>query len=234
MANNAQQVEYWVDDSSGSGSGASYMPSHVDLRKSQCFPYPAVKDQGREGACVAYAMSAAYTCAQRRSNINVVDSHLLKEDAVYRSAKLQHGNSGNYSGSNHNDDGGITFSQAMEPIKQHAAWRRVGIDHRNFKKYIVSGYPVVIGFALTDNMRDWQNDNSRVQLTQYVLPVPRFTDAPKSKYFHSVLLVGYNDTKNVFIARNSWGEEWGDSGHFYFPYQLVKSQVLDAMVVDVK
>ena len=39
---------------------------------------------------------------------------------------------------------------------------------------------------------------------------------------HAVLIVGYDDEKEVFIVRNSWGPEWGDKGYFYMPYEFVK------------
>ncbi len=35
---------------------------------------------------------------------------------------------------------------------------------------------------------------------------------------HAVTCVGYNDYKQTFIVRNSWGKEWGDKGYFYMPY----------------
>ena len=38
---------------------------------------------------------------------------------------------------------------------------------------------------------------------------------------HAVLLVGYNQTKKMFIARNSWGTGWGDKGYFYMPFNVV-------------
>jgi C1A family cysteine protease len=33
-----------------------------------------------------------------------------------------------------------------------------------------------------------------------------------------MLLVGYDDQKQLFIVRNSWGSDWGDGGYCYFPY----------------
>lgn len=44
---------------------------------------------------------------------------------------------------------------------------------------------------------------------------------------HAVTLVGWDDTKHpqgavnpgVFIARNSWGSDWGDDGYFYVAYE---------------
>lgn len=38
---------------------------------------------------------------------------------------------------------------------------------------------------------------------------------------HAILIVGYDDHRRVFIARNSWGEDWGDHGHFYLPYEYL-------------
>ena len=40
---------------------------------------------------------------------------------------------------------------------------------------------------------------------------------------HCVLLVGYDKTKNIFIARNSWGTNWGDHGYFYMPFQVIQN-----------
>ena len=40
---------------------------------------------------------------------------------------------------------------------------------------------------------------------------------------HAVLIVGYNDTTQRFIVRNSWGTGWGDKGYFYMPYQVIQN-----------
>ncbi|CAE7469958.1 unnamed protein product, partial [Symbiodinium pilosum] len=38
---------------------------------------------------------------------------------------------------------------------------------------------------------------------------------------HAVCAVGYDDFKQCFIVRNSWGEGWGDKGYFYMPYEYM-------------
>ena len=35
---------------------------------------------------------------------------------------------------------------------------------------------------------------------------------------HAVLAVGYNDTQQRFVVRNSWGTGWGQKGYFTMPY----------------
>ena len=38
---------------------------------------------------------------------------------------------------------------------------------------------------------------------------------------HALLFVGYDDAKQWFIFRNSWGAAWGDGGYGYMPYAYV-------------
>ena len=38
---------------------------------------------------------------------------------------------------------------------------------------------------------------------------------------HAVMAVGYNDTHQWFIVRNSWGTSWGIAGYFTLPYQYL-------------
>jgi C1A family cysteine protease len=37
---------------------------------------------------------------------------------------------------------------------------------------------------------------------------------------HALLAVGFDDEKQHFIVRNSWGEEFGDKGYCYIPYDF--------------
>lgn len=40
---------------------------------------------------------------------------------------------------------------------------------------------------------------------------------------HALLAVGFDDEKQLFIVRNSWGEEFGDGGYCYMPYEFFTS-----------
>jgi len=43
---------------------------------------------------------------------------------------------------------------------------------------------------------------------------------------HAVPIVGYDDTKKVFLCQNSWGTGWGNHGFFYLPYSVFMSKTV--------
>lgn len=42
---------------------------------------------------------------------------------------------------------------------------------------------------------------------------------------HAVVIVGYDDTKQCFIVKNSWGTGWGENGYFRIAYSQVTNKV---------
>ncbi|QVL48557.1 MAG: C1 family peptidase [Thiocapsa sp.] len=51
---------------------------------------------------------------------------------------------------------------------------------------------------------------------------------------HAVLIVGWNDTEEYFIVKNSWGPDWGEDGYFRIAYSEVDNDVefgMDAVVL---
>jgi len=81
---------------------------------------------------------------------------------------------------------------------------------------IASGYPVTIGFSV------YSSFDTNIVARTGIMPYP---DTKKEKLLggHAVLLVGYNKNDNTFIARNSWGTNWGDRGYFYMPFQVIQN-----------
>ena len=47
---------------------------------------------------------------------------------------------------------------------------------------------------------------------------------------HAMTIVGYDDSKQVFIVENSWGSSWGDKGYFYFDYSAFIKDTQDIWV----
>jgi C1A family cysteine protease len=42
---------------------------------------------------------------------------------------------------------------------------------------------------------------------------------------HAVIIVGYDDAERCFIVKNSWGDEWGESGYFKIAYSQISNVV---------
>jgi C1A family cysteine protease len=110
----------------------------------------------------------------------------------------------------------------QEPINEakiDALKRKVTRYERvnNFNECIdalTNGYPVIMGFKVYTSFM-----SANVAKTGN-MPYPN-TKRERLLGGHAVLLVGYNKTKKVFIARNSWGTNWGDGGYFYMPFNVV-------------
>jgi len=49
--------------------------------------------------------------------------------------------------------------------------------------------------------------------------------------FHTVLMIGYDDAKRLFLFRNSWGVHWGDDGHGFLPYSYFDRYQTEAWTV---
>ena len=78
------------------------------------------------------------------------------------------------------------------------------------KACLASGWPFVIGFSVYESF-----ESSAVARTG-LMPMPAHGEALLDG--HAVLVVGYEDARQVFITRNSWSAQWADHGYFYMPY----------------
>ena len=89
----------------------------------------------------------------------------------------------------------------------------------NVKTAIASGQPVVFGFTVYDSF-----ESDAVAATG-VIPVPN-TKTEQVLGGHAVCAVGYDDTQQRLLVRNSWGRSWGlpaplYRGYFTMPYKVV-------------
>lgn len=96
---------------------------------------------------------------------------------------------------------------------------RVQQTMTSMKGCLNSGFPFVVGILIYRSFEGSVTTN-----TGYV-PMPN----PKTERLlggHAVTCVGYNDSKAVWIMKNSWGTGWGDRGYFYLPYNYLLSSSL--------
>jgi len=82
------------------------------------------------------------------------------------------------------------------------------------KSSLLSGYPFVFGFLV------YKSFESDAVAKTGIMTMPTNNDTQLGG--HAVMAVGFDDSKQVFIIRNSWGEKWGDKGYFYMPYEYIK------------
>ena len=43
---------------------------------------------------------------------------------------------------------------------------------------------------------------------------------------HAMTIVGFSDELQMFLVRNSWGDDWGDRGYCYMPYAYIENNEL--------
>jgi C1A family cysteine protease len=75
---------------------------------------------------------------------------------------------------------------------------------------IASGFPFLFGFSVYESF-----ESAEVTHTGMV-PMPRWGE--RSVGGHDVVICGYDDAKQLFKFKNSWGDSWGHQGYGYFPY----------------
>tara|TARA_B100001287_G_C22533521_1_gene458555 strand:+ start:22 stop:837 length:816 start_codon:yes stop_codon:yes gene_type:complete len=208
----------------------------IDLR-SKC---PPVYNQGKLGSCTANGIAAVYQFDEMKQNNE--DIFMPSRLFIYYNERKMEGNVNNDSGASIRD--GIksinkkgvcseddwpydidVFTEeppveCYEEAKNHRSlkYQRVKQKEGQLKEALKAGYPVVFGFSVYESF-----ESETVKQTG-IVPMPEKDE--KMLGGHCVVLVGYNDDKKLWIVRNSWGEEWGDKGYCYFPYEYITDKDL--------
>ena len=207
------------------------LPTSIDLRQ-YC---SAIEDQGQLGSCTGNAIAGAIELIDRKRGKNLDVSRLF----IYYQERLLEGTV-NYDSGAYIRDGFKAVNKLGAPLEVYwpyiinrfatrpsaqatadAAKRKVTAYQRcaNFtavKSALAAGNPVVIGFDVYESF-----ESDAVARTGQ-MPYPN-TATEQLLGGHAVCLVGYKDSTQKFIARNSWGTSWGDHGYFYMPYQVIQN-----------
>jgi len=212
------------------------LPPRGDIRPAENFP---VYDQGHLGSCTANAICAAFHFSQLKSGKQAFPPSRL---FVYYNERAMEGNIGKDAGAQIRD--GIksvhqvgvppetqwpydidTFTKkpsgkAYEEAVHNKAleYARVPQDLDSMKACINEGFPFVFGFMVFKSFM-----TKEVATTGYMV-MPSLYDQLLGG--HAIMAVGYDDSKKHFVIRNSWGEEWGDKGYFYMPYDYITHPLL--------
>ncbi|MBZ5576412.1 MAG: C1 family peptidase [Acidobacteriia bacterium] len=212
------------------------LPPKKDLRAG-C---PPVYDQGQLGSCTANAISGALQFEQKKQRIKFfMPSRLF----IYYNERVIEKSVNSDNGAQIRD--GIKtvanqgfcpetewpynpqkFATKPSPLcfkdagknKAVGYQRLVSTNLNQLKGCIASGFPFVFGFTVYEAFESPQVAKSGV----LNMPGPR----EKVVGGHAVLGVGYDDSTQRFIVRNSWGKDWGTKGYFTIPYAYLTSSNL--------
>jgi C1A family cysteine protease len=216
------------------------LPARVDLRQ-YCTP---VEDQSQSNSCCANAAAGAYEYLCKRVALENGDdvgdiSRLFIYFVGRKSDQVRQGNSALVK------DEGMTLSGAANALEAQGAclentWpfelrqvndrpppeafdeasnykitevKMIPTDLTAMKQCLAEGYPIVFGCKLTQPFFDCPGG---------IVATPDPNDPQSAEHGrHAMLIVGYSDSNETFIVRNSWGEQWGDQGYCYMPYDYI-------------
>lgn len=221
------------------------LPSKVDLRK-YCSP---IEDQESLGSCTANAGVGLVEFMERKALGKHLDaSRLFLYKATRNLLKIK-GDTGAYLRSTMGaivlfgvppeeywpykiadfDKEPLAFCYSFAQSYQAIKYIRLdsGINEtlllKKLKKYLNQNIPSIFGFTVYDSIEQAGKDGK--------IPFP--SKGERVLGGHAIMAVGYDDkmeiknssdnqkTIGAFIIRNSWGENWGDKGYGYLPYQYV-------------
>ena len=111
-----------------------------------------------------------------------------------------------------------TYDEAKK--YQVVLYQRISRDLNQMKTCLATGFPFCFGFTVFPFFE------SREVARTGIVPMPKSDDEVFGG--HAVLAVGYDDEKQHFIFRNSYGKGWGDKGYGYIPYTYLTQSSLSA------
>ena len=212
------------------------LPGSVDLRPN-C---PPVYDQGQLGSCTANAIAAALEFDEMKQGLTpiVMPSRLF----IYYNERAMEGTTASDSGAQIRDgiktvvaQGACSESEWPYDITKFAvqpsancyqdapqnkalSYQRVTHSLNLMRACLASGYPFVFGMTVYESFES----QAVAQSGQVPMPAPN----EQTVGGHAVLAVGYDDSQQVFLVRNSWGTSWGMQGYFTLPYAYLSASNL--------
>lgn len=219
------------------------LPPRISLRSGM----PPVYDQGQLGSCTANALAAQLDYTRHRQGEQFIAPSRL---FIYYNERAMEGTVASDAGAMGRD--GIKslktqgvcpetewpyiirrFAERPQPRAfadaiQFESLTYARIDHTvlsDIKSALAEELPVSFGFTVYESF-----ESDQVAKTG-IVPMPTKSEAAVGG--HEVLIIGYDDSKQMVEVRNSWGPSWGDAGYFWMPYAYVTGKLCsDFWVID--
>ena len=229
--------EYAMLASADRAESSVTLPSEMDL--SPFFPLPG--SQGEQASCVGWATAYALKSYQERLEMGweFTPNHLFSPAFIYNQL-----NGGQDRGARIDlalqlivTQGAATLasmpydvddfrSQPSASARQEAAGFRAAAStrinsSRDVRAYLAARTPVVAHLEICENFDDLQGSNAVYN---------SFVGACEG---HAVTFTGYDDNLfgGAFRVLNSWGQDWGDEGYFWLPYDFFRDAVDHAFIL---
>jgi C1A family cysteine protease len=205
------------------------LPNKSDLRAA-C---PAVYDQGSLGSCTANALGAAFQFGQMKQSIpdflpsrlfiyyneRVLINTVLSDSGAFIRDGIK---TMNVQGVCNEKNWPYIIPQfTIKPpaaLYKKASTNQVlsymRLNNANLlqlQSCLAEGFPFVFGFTVYESFQRIGKNG--------IMPMPNSKEQRLGG--HAVMAVGYDDSKKLFIVRNSWTKNWGDHGYFYMPYTYI-------------
>ena len=195
-------------------------PCRFDLREHACFPYPPVENQGNDVTCVAHAFAMALYCSLVRARAHSAEVTSFPDFAEIFSHALSKSPDKKRGVSFEAVAQGAQALYASELRELDTAFTRLPNDASAVREALLLKSPVIVGYQVDGGIENF-HQNSRVCESRGFM-LPYFGRRAISISGHAVLLLGYDFRVQAFIARNSWGVDWGVGGHFLIPFASVE------------
>lgn len=210
------------------------LPPAIDLRPF-CSP---VENQGNLGSCTGNALAGALEFLEKKDNVRFVN--LSRLFIYYNERVIEH---------SVKSDSGAMIRDGIRTLKRQGVcserkWPYVvskfgvkpspacykeGLEHQilsyqriltldQMRACLAEGFPFVFGFTVYESFESQQVAKSGV--------VQMPPSGERVVGGHAVLAVGYNDSEERFVVRNSWGTDWGMKGYFTMPYAYLADRNL--------
>lgn len=212
------------------------MPSKIDLR-SKC---PVVYNQGQLGSCTANALGAAFQFGRRKQKLDeFIPSRLFlyyNERVMIKTVNSDSGahirngiKSLNVNGICPETEWPYVVEKFTEKPPKKCYDDAVKCNIKSYERLnntnltqlqscLSEGFPFVFGFTV------YESFETEAVAKSGMLPMPKAKETVLGG--HAVMAVGYDDSKQAIIIRNSWGKDWGIKGYFYMPYGYITSNHL--------
>lgn len=226
----------YIYDPKKQKNASNTVPNTIDLRT--LGNLPDVYDQANTASCVGQAVAGAI-----EYNLKVIGNNVFTPSTlfIYYNARVREGTErfpsagaslrnavkgAAFLGAPPQDFWTFDVNRVVEKPEQSAfnqsnrevikRYSRLPLDVATIKHAVGNKLAVVFGMSVYESFM------SEAVTSTGVVPLPKNTEVLLGG--HTMMLVGY-DEKN-FIFRNSWGNQWGEGGYGYVPYEYLTNSNL--------